>query len=208
MKRPLLIIVLGLVCLTLAGPEAIGRILLWTGFSGPASRLAAFVDDPASRGLMLYRGGRHAEADAALRQAGRDQTFNRALTLAATGRHGLAVAYLDAVLFANPADAEAAATRDLILPFAPVVRGDSNAPGRITGYGGNMAPTPPGGQGLPSTPDPEAQKPFAARSYAASDAWLETIADDPGEFLRLRLDKEYERRAALGLVRPQEADPW
>ena len=47
-----------------------------------------------------------------------------------------------------------------------------------------------------------------ARGIAASDAWLATLPDDPGEFLRLRLKAEYDRRTALGLIRPAEGEPW
>ena len=46
------------------------------------------------------------------------------------------------------------------------------------------------------------------KGIAASDEWLATITDDPGEFLRLRIRAEYDRRAQLGLIRPVEGDPW
>ena len=42
----------------------------------------------------------------------------------------------------------------------------------------------------------------------ASDDWLATLSDDPGEFLKLRLKAEYLRRSAQGLIRPREAEPW
>lgn len=202
MNRPLALLLAGIACLGLSGPDAWGRIALWAGLPGAAAALS----DPAARGLALYRSGDFEAADAALAEAGRGQTFNRALTLAATGQHALSVAYLDAVLFANPADAEARRVRDLVDAMVVKVRGDSVAPGRLAAVGGLTGAVT--GAALPSTPDPEWKKPIEARGYVATDAWLDTIADDPGEFLRLRLEKEHERRAALGLLRPEEGDPW
>lgn len=202
MNRAALLAIAGLACIALGGPAAWGRLALWAGAPGAATLL----DDPAAKGLALYRAGDYAAADAVLSQAGRGQTFNRALTLAATGQHALSVAYLDAVLFANPGDAEARRVRDLVDALVVKTRGDSAVPGRLAGAGGLTGVVT--GQGLPSTPDPEWKKPIEARGFVATDAWLDTISDDPGEFLRLRLEKEHERRAALGLVRPEEGDPW
>lgn len=202
-SRPVVLLLAGLACLVAAGPTTLGRLAFWSGLPG-ASRL---LSDPAARGLALYRAGDYAHADAALADAGRGQTFNRALTLAATGRHALSVAYLDAVLFAVPGDAEARGLRDLIDRMVPKVRGDSVAPGRLAAVGG-LGPDGAAGGALASTPDPEWKKPIEARGFVASDSWLETITDDPGEFLRLRLEKEYERRAGVGLIRPAEGERW
>ncbi len=204
MNRVALTAAAGLACLVLAGPAPWGRLTLWAGLPGAAMLL----DDNAARGLSLYRNGDYAGADAAFAAAGRSQTFNRALTLAATGQHGLSVAYLDAVLFAAPADAEARRLRDLIDTMVPKTQGDSTVPGRLAGHGGLAPSDVASGHAIASTPDPTWKKPIEARGFAASDAWLETLTDDPGEFLRLRLQKEYERRAGLGLLRPEEGDPW
>ncbi len=205
MTRTALIAAAGLCCILLAGPATWGRLALWGGLPGAA----ALLSDPAARGLALYRGGAFDAADAAFAEAGRSQTFNRALTLAATGRHALSVAYLDAVLFANPADDEAHRLRDLIDAMVPKTRGGGNVPGRLVGHGGMSASGAAESRASASkTPDPERKKPVTARGFAASDAWLDTLADDPGEFLRLRLLKEHERRAGLGLLRPEEADRW
>ncbi|TCK29009.1 Ca-activated chloride channel family protein [Ancylobacter aquaticus] len=195
----------GLACMLLAGPTAWGRFALRIGAPSAAARL---LDEPAARGLALYRAADFARADAAFAQAGRSQTFNRALTLAANGRHALSVAYFDAVLFANPSDADARRLRDMVDAMVPKTTGESTVPGRLPGEGG-LGPMPQeGGPTLAGTPDPEWKKPIDARGFAASDAWLETLADDPGEFLRLRLRKEYERRAGLGLLRPEEGERW
>ena len=206
MTRTALIAAAGLCCILLAGPAAWGRLALWCGLPGAA---AALLSDPAARGLALYRRGGFDAADAAFAEAGRSQTFNRALTLAATGRHALSVAYLDAVLLANPADDEARRLRDLIDALVPKTRGGGNVPGRLVGHGGLSPSAAAESRASASgTPDPERKKPVTARGFAASDAWLDTLADDPGTFLRLRLLKEHERRAGLGLLRPEEADRW
>ncbi|GAB4520322.1 MAG: hypothetical protein Tsb0019_21220 [Roseibium sp.] len=204
MTRALAALVLGLACLAVAGPSAWGRLALWSGLPGPAG----LFSDPAARGLALYRAGAFEAADAAFAEAGRSQTFNRALTLAATGNHALSVAYFDAVLFVNPADEEARDLRGLVDGMVQKTRGDSVAPGRLRGHGGLAGRPDKSPWGLASTPDPEWQRRVTERGFAASEAWLETISDDPGEFLRLRLEKEYERRATLGLIRPEEANPW
>lgn len=201
--RRVTVLVVGIVCIAAAGPDTAGRLALVVGLPGAAAPL---LSAPAERGLALYRAGEFAAADATLAAAGRGQTFNRALTLAAKGDHALSVAYLDAVLFADPGDAEAKRIRDLVDGMVPKVRGESIAPGRLAGIGGLPAGAADGS--LAGTPDPEWKKPIEARGFAASDAWLETITDDPGEFLRLRLEKEHERRAALGLIRPQEGERW
>lgn len=204
MNRAAIMAAIGIAGIALAGPAAWGRLAFWAGL--PAA--AALLDDQAAKGLALYRGGAYEAADAALAQAGRSQTFNRALTLAATGKHALSVAYFDAVLFANAGDAEARRVRDLVNAMVPPTRGESTVPGRLAGHGGLESSNASSGTMAASTPDPTWKRPIEARGFAASDAWLETLADDPGEFLRLRLQKEYERRAASGLLRPDEGDQW
>ncbi|MDX1732602.1 MAG: tetratricopeptide repeat protein, partial [Aurantimonas coralicida] len=86
-----------------AGPAAFGRLALSTGLPGWAATLTA---EPAVRGVALYRAGRYAEADLAFREAGSEATYNRGVGLAALGRYAEAVAYFDAVLFADPSDAD------------------------------------------------------------------------------------------------------
>lgn len=198
------LLVIAAACLAIAGPAALGRLALLGGLPGLAAPL---LSDPVEKGVALYRAGDYAAADAAFRVSGRSQTFNRALSLAATGDYPLSVAYFDAVLFANPADAEARQSRDLVRRMYPPTRGDSVVPGRIDGHGGLS-----GAQETPRTTagiqDPEHQRQIEARGIAASDEWLATISDDPGEFLRLRLKAEHDRRAGQGLIRPREAEPW
>ena len=49
--------------------------------------------------------------------------------------------------------------------------------------------------------DPEGRR-------VADAEWLETLPDNPGEFLRLRLEAEQKRRIAMGLATGEEGDPW
>ena len=56
--------------------------------------------------------------------------------------------------------------------------------------------------------NPDWRRMMQARGVAASEDWLATISDDPGEFLALRLQAEYRRRETLGLIRPREGQPW
>lgn len=200
-----LVAVAGLAALALAGPDALGRLALRAGLDRPAALLLA---DPAARGVALYRAGDHAGADAAFARAGRSQTFNRGLSLAAVGDYPLSVAYFDAMLFANPADDQARRNRDLVAAMYPPHQGESTAPGRIKGAGGRDAGDVPISELLAALSGPEWERRLDAKGLAATDQWLDTIVDDPGEFLKLRILAEFDRRAGLGLIRPKEGDPW
>ncbi|MCL8384576.1 hypothetical protein [Xanthobacter aminoxidans] len=193
-RRILLMAAAGLACLMLAGLSSLARLAFWAGAPGTAG----WQDDAAARGIAFYRDGDYSAADAAFAEAGRSETFNRALTLAATGRYALSVAYLDAVLFVDPADTEARRLRGIIDALVPKTVGTSVVRGHIPAAVGTASANT--GDGVVATPDPELKKPIEARGIVASDAWLDTIADDPGAYLRLRLRKEFERRAALGLI--------
>lgn len=202
--RRVLPLVLALACLVVAGPQALGRLALLAGAPGIAAPL---LSGPVEKGIAHFRAGDFARADAEFAQAGRSQTFNRGLSLAAMGEYPLSVAYFDAVIFVNPADAEARQNRDLVKAMFPPDQGESIVPGRIMGHGG--------GEGAPQimlnaagAQEPEWQRKIEARGIVASDEWLATISDDPGEFLKLRLKAEYDRRAGQGLIRPREVEPW
>ncbi|WP_374300428.1 hypothetical protein [Paracoccus sp. (in: a-proteobacteria)] len=203
--KPALIALAGLAALAVAGPEALGRLALRAGLDRAA---AALLDDPAARGVAFYRLGDYPAADAAFARAGRSQTYNRGLSLAATGDYPLSVAYFDAMLFANPADEQARRNRDLVAAMYPPERGDSTVPGRIKGAGGLPAGDVPISDLLANASGPEWERRLDAKGLAATDQWLDTITDDPGEFLKLRIRAEFDRRAQMGLIRPEEGDPW
>ena len=205
MRRAFALLILSIALLVIAGPAAIGTLALRLGWD----RLAvALLQDDALRGVALYRLGDDVAADAAFARAGRSQTFNRALALAATGDYPLSVAYFDAVLFVNPADEQARAGRDLVASMYDPHRGDSTAPGRIMGHGGMPPPNEEIQAALVGAASDDLRRPLEARGLAASDEWLQSLTDDPGEFLQLRIQVEYDRRAQMGLIRPEAQDPW
>ena len=203
-RRKWLLFVFALTLLSIAGPNALGRVALLAGFPRLSLPL---LSNPASRGLALFRSGDFTAADAAFARAGSRQTFNRGLALAASGRYADSLAYFDAVLFANPADAEARRLHDRVSTMVEPVRGDSVAPGRLAGHG-SLLPPPGAIYSRAGLPDPEWQKPVEARGFVANDDWLGSIGDDPGEFLRLRLKAEYEHRSNLGTLQPALGDAW
>lgn len=205
MKTAFAITALAIVLLILAGPDALGRLALRAGWNGAA---AALLSRPDARGIALYRLQAYQRADDAFAEAGRSQTYNRGLSLAATGDYQLSVAYFDAMLFADPADEQARQNRDIVAAMYPPVRGQSVVPGRIAAAGGIATDKPVISDLLANASGPEWERKLDNKGIAASDTWLQTISDDPGEFLKLRLRAEYDRRAQLGLIRPDEADPW
>lgn len=201
LARPVLALAAaGLACLAVAGPSALGRLALMAGMPGLAAPLIA---KPAVRGVALYRAGRFAEADDAFRAAGRGSTYNRGLSLAATGDYPLSRAYFDAVLFAAPGDSEARENRNVVAALIPPVIGAGNEAGRI----GVEAIALPGGMPIDEDPRRLGRR-LDAGGLVADDAWLATIPDDPGEFLRLRLADEHRRRRSLGQTPPEEGDLW
>ncbi|MFO1141023.1 MAG: hypothetical protein U1E59_01320 [Amaricoccus sp.] len=199
-RLPLLLAAAGVAALAVAGPAALGRLALMAG----APELAApLIADPAVKGVALYRAGRYAEADAAFAAAGRRATFNRGVSLAATGQYPLARAYFDAVLFAAAGDSEARENRAIVDALIPPVVGAGNEAGRIA-----VKPIATAGR-VPTESDPRRLgKRLDEGGRVADAAWLATISDDPGEFLELRLADEHRRRLSLGQTPPEEGDLW
>jgi len=52
------------------------------------------------------------------------------------------------------------------------------------------------------------QKSYQQQAVSASRQWLETVPDDPGRYLRLRLAAERARRAERGLAAPSGTEQW
>ncbi|MDD2867309.1 hypothetical protein [Neomegalonema sp.] len=188
----------GTAALAAGGAAGAGKLALVLGAPGLAAKL---ISDPATRGAALYQAGDYAAADRAFAEAGRSSTYNRGLSLAATGRYALSVAYFDAVLFANPVDAQARDNRAVVSRHAPVVVGESDGKGRIA-----VKVAQPSGPPVESFS--HLRKPLDEGGRVADDAWLDGLADDPGEFLRLRLADENQRRISLGFVPHEGGDPW
>ncbi len=191
--------VAGGAALLLAGRASLAKLLLVAGLPGLAAPL---LDDPAVRGVALYQAGDYAAADDAFRAAGRGSTYNRGLSLAATGDYPLSRAYFDAVLFANPADSMARENRNVVNALIPPVLGQANAAGRIA------AEAIATSGGSPVDEIKRLGRPLDAGRRVADAEWLASLPDDPGEFLRLRLEAEHKRRLSMGLTPPEGGDPW
>jgi Ca-activated chloride channel family protein len=187
---------LGALCLLIAGKAPLAKLLLLIGLPGLAAPL---LSDPAVKGVALYRAENFAAADAAFKAAGRGSTYNRGLSLALTGDYPLSLAYFDAVLFGTPSDSESRENRNLINDLVPPHIGAANDAGRLAAQ---SAPR------VPLTEGARLQRPLDAGRRVADAEWLTALADDPGEFLTLRLQAEYQRRLSMGLTPPEEGDPW
>jgi len=184
-------------CLWAAGPQSLGKVLLLLDQPALAADL---LEEPGARGVALYRAGRYAEADSAFEKAGRSVTYNRGLSLAATGNYKLSVAYFNAVLFARPEDKEAQENRDTVGALLAPIVGDGRGTGRIAALAAARKKHPEDDI-LPGLANQyKVRRPTRARSTIASEEWLETLSDEPGEYLKKRLEAEYERRQGLGQV--------
>lgn len=205
-RRIILACLVSALCLALGGPRALGRMALLLGLPSLAAEL---IPDPVARGAALYRAGRFAEADASFAGAGRAATYNRGLSLAATGGYGLSVAYFDAVLFAAPADEDARHNREIVAALIEPVVGEARGHGRIAAAIARIGAADSAEAARLGLPDAsKIRKPLEVGALSADADWLNAITDDPGEFLKRRLRAEHERRVANGLILPEEADPW
>ncbi|MEM9223954.1 MAG: hypothetical protein AAGB11_16360 [Pseudomonadota bacterium] len=205
-----LLLLLVLVAVVVAGPTTFARLAHRAG--APALALP-WTSDEAVRGAMLYDLGRYGEADDIFRTIGRSVTYNRGNTLAATGDHKLAVAYFDAVLFANRFDGDARHNRDVVAALVPPHVGEAMGRGRIRASlkqsGIDAQAFDAENPHVPVVPKPDSvRKPIDARTVAASREWLETLKDAPGVYLRKRLLAEYDRRRAASGPTSPEPSPW
>lgn len=189
----------GIAAVAIAGKASVAKLLLISGLPGFAAPL---LEDPATRGVTEYQAGNYAAADDAFRKAGRGSTYNRGLSLAATGDYALSVAYFDAVLFANPADSEARENRNLVNELIPPNRGEANNAGRIAADSIAVS------GGSPVDEIKRLGRPLDEGRRVADADWLSSLQDDPGEFLRLKLAQEHKRRLSMGLTAPEGGDPW
>jgi Ca-activated chloride channel family protein len=200
MMRRLILPVLITLCaasIWAAGPQSLGKIALLLGQPSVAADL---LEEPGARGVALYRAGRYEEADAAFEEAGRSVTYNRGLSLAATGNYKLSVAYFNAVLFARPEDKEAEENRDAVGALLTPIIGDGRGTGRIAALAARRKKHPEDAV-LPALANQyKVRRKTRARSTIASNEWLETLSDEPGEYLKKRLEAEYDRRKGLGQV--------
>lgn len=106
------------------------------------------------------------------------------------------------MLFGNPADSQARENRNAVNALIPPNRGEANAAGRIAA---TVIATP---GGSPVDEIKRLGRPLDEGRRVADAEWLATLPDDPGEFLRLRLEAEQNRRLSMGLTAPEVGDPW
>ncbi|WAJ26979.1 hypothetical protein [Antarcticirhabdus aurantiaca] len=207
---PVLLLVIAFVAAVFAGRAGFGRLALKAGLPNLAAPL---LNDPAARGVALYEAERFAEADAAFTEAGRSQTFNRALSLAALGDYPLSLAYFDAVLFAEATDVEARRNRDLVARLVPPVIGEANAIDGIPATAARGEESDAASHSGPTlTMGEQAERVLRPRddnkATVASTDWLTTLADEPGTYLKLRFKAESQQRFEDGLAVPPEDTPW
>lgn len=177
---------------------------------------AGLFDDPGWRGAALYRMGRFEEAAANFREAGKSAFFNRANALARLGQYSEAVAFYDAVLFYNPDDHDARANRELV---SALIDKSGNIP-----LNGKFIPEDAELK-VGSASSKEDRRPSdylyiwadniryksvfrSGQIVSASEEWLESLMDDPGRYLKLRVAAEHERRKQAGTAMPSGNDPW
>lgn len=205
-----------LLCAVIAGPEAWAKLIWRAGFPDLALPL---IQTPGARGAALYQAGRYAEADAVFAELGRSATYNRGMTLAATGDHSLSVAYFDAVLFADRYDADARHNRAVVSALIEPVIGEARGHGRIeTILSKSGVETAAFDPDDPTQPIQAAERdPRRAslkrsvtgeRTSAADAGWLDTLADAPGAYLKGRLAAEMERRRKDGEAHREEPSRW
>ena len=107
------------------------------------------------------------------------------------------------MLFAAPGDSEARENRNVVAALIPPVIGEGNESGRISVKAIAIA-----GRPADRSRPRRLGRRLDAGGLVADAAWLATIPDDPGEFLRLRLADEHRRRLSLGQTPPEEGDLW
>ena len=83
MRIALALTVAGIIALAFAGAAPVAKLALAAGLPQLAAPLMRA--DPAVQGVALYQARDYKGADDAFRRAGRGSTYNRGLSLAATG---------------------------------------------------------------------------------------------------------------------------
>ena len=173
----------------IAGPQAWAKLALLAGQPALAIHL---LKAPAPLGVALYRAGDYTAADAAFAAAGNNATYDRGNSLAATGRYELAVAYYDAVLFADPDDEDARHNRDVVSRLLPPLPPSANpTPGRI-------AKPLTIAKKVAIRDQQHVYKPATAQALEADRRWLADLPDAPGTYLKALLAVDYARRFAEG----------
>lgn len=212
--------------------DSVGRLLLSAGLSAPA---AALIGDPAWKGVALYSAQRWNDAAAAFRHSeAAGSTYNLGNALAQAGHYSAAIEAYEEALDQDPEDGDARANLSLLAALTkardvegPTAKskyggGDRRSPYAVAKpvagpatdgtLGGPIVTSGGGGDLKDSTTmtllensariGPEVD----ARSAYPDLRWLETLPDNAGRFLKLRLAFEHERRVDAGMA-PPAGDP-
>lgn len=212
----------------IGGGDPFARLALRLGLPGIAAQV---TDDPVLRGLALSGSGEHRKAAEAFAEAGSSQAYNHATALAMEGDYAEALLSYDDLLVRNPDNVDARANFSLLasiyggtelqLEFMDLLTEEKEGPtgeapeaqggGRAIGDGAEadgdatdiFAPEIETGIGIRRAP-----KIFDDMFIAATDEWLTTLQDQPGQFLAERLLAEQKRRRANGTGVPEEEGAW
>lgn len=223
MIRALLVItaVMLVLSVALSGGAGLGRVMLAAGAPGLAAKL---FEDPAWRGVALYRAQDYAQAAEAF-EAGKSY-YNLGTALARNGAYSAALETYDRVIPGG--DEDAATNFDLIAAYyagleieagafdsfgkrddgptaeADVAQGNARAAG--TGDEATNKSTMMGNVQVLSREQNGVRRIFDDRFMLADERWLEQLSDVPGEYLDARIKFEFKRRAKLGLTPPEPED--
>lgn len=211
-----------LVAIATGGAAPFGRVLLAAGLPGLA---AGFFDDPAWRGVALYRAGAIADARDAFRKA--HQYFNLGNAEAHLGVYAAALEAYD--IAAANGDPDARSNFDLVAAFYAGTAIDADAlllfdkreegpetesfvgegEARATGTGDEVtnANTMLGLAKLDSRGRLGVRRIFDDKYMLADERWLQQLADVPGEYLKARIAHEAKARAKRGQTPPVPEDP-
>lgn len=204
----------GFGALALGGADSFGRAF----FSLGLPRVTLIVADaPTLRGAALMEMGEPAAAMKVFEAA--DDPYNQGVAAAFAGDYATALAAWERRLARAPDDHQARANHDLITglfagtefetfiePFrrerdgptleAAIGQGNGRAAGE--GDGTTNRTTALGMPEISASGLRQVPKIFDAHFLAASPQWIETMADEPGLYLKARIKAERKARAAKG----------
>ncbi|MEM7508680.1 MAG: hypothetical protein AAF415_18265 [Pseudomonadota bacterium] len=227
MKRPAFLLAASLVAGTTAllagGGDAFGRAFLSLGLPGLA---LPFLDDPGLRGMAQFRAGEFSAAAKSFDAA--EDAYNQGLAAAWSHDYAAALAAWERHLADHPGDRQAEANYALVtelfagLEFDPVAvpqaepregpemaaeTGEGTARASSTGAEATNTQAGFAMPELSSSGLREVPNVFDAQYLAASERWLETLADEPGLYLKALIGAERKARAARGEALEPPEDP-
>lgn len=202
--------------LTLGGISSIGRLALSLGMPSLATEL---LTDDAWRGVALYQAEDFAGAAEAFASDEAGSRYNEGNARARNGEYGAALVAYESVMATEPDSIDALTNHAIVsqiyagtrfenpaIPMqlkdregAPVPANIGQGGARAQGTGSEANNTGAGfempelfGSGVREVP-----RIFDEKYLVASERWLATLEDQPGQYLKARIDAERKRRAKL-----------